>query len=78
MKTPIDMFAAMTGMMIVLAGGAACLAASRVIYCDARAPGNNSGSSWANAYVCLQDALKAAGPGVEGRVAQGVYKPDRR
>jgi len=78
MKTPIDMFAAMTGMMIVLAGGAACLAASRVIYCDARAPGNNSGSSWANAYVCLQDALKAAGPGVEVRVAQGVYKPDRR
>lgn len=78
MQTPIHIYAAMTGAMIALASGAVCLAASPVVYCDARAPGNNSGSSWTNAYVCLQDALKVAGPGVEVRVAQGVYKPDRR
>jgi predicted outer membrane repeat protein len=47
-----------------------------VIYCDARAPGTNDGSDWANACLCLQYALKIAGPGAEIRVAQGVYKPD--
>ncbi|HON90709.1 MAG TPA: right-handed parallel beta-helix repeat-containing protein [Sedimentisphaerales bacterium] len=78
MQTPIFIYAVMTGAVIVLAGGVVGLAASQVVYCDARAPGNNSGSSWSNAYVCLQDALKVAGPGVEVRVAQGIYKPDRR
>jgi predicted outer membrane repeat protein len=78
MKTPIHRYAATAGVVIALVAGATCLAASPVVYCDARAPGVNNGSSWANAYVCLQDALKVAGPGVEIRVAQGVYKPDRR
>jgi hypothetical protein len=68
----------MTGVLIALAAGVTCLGASPVIYCDARAPGLNNGSSWANAYVCFQDALKVAGPGMEVRVAQGVYQPDRQ
>jgi len=72
MQMPIFIYAVMTGAVIVLAGGVVGLAASQVVYCDARAPGNNSGSSWSNAYVCLQDALKVAGPGVEVRVAQGI------
>jgi len=66
----------MTGLLLALLGRAVCLAGSPVIYCDARATGANSGSDWANAYLCLQDALMAARPGAEIRVAQGTYKPD--
>ncbi len=53
---------------------------ARVIYVDDDASGANNGSSWAHAYRYLQDALadaNAAPEGVEIRVAQGVYKPDR-
>lgn len=49
------------------------------MYVDGRADGANDGSSWADAYVHLQDATAAAaGGGIsEIRVAQGVYRPDR-
>ncbi len=53
---------------------------ARVIYVDDDAGGANDGSSWAHAYRYLQDALtdaNVAPEGVEIRVAQGVYKPDR-
>jgi len=54
-------------------------AAGDIIYVDADAPGANNGSSWENAYVCLQNALAdAAEKPVEIRVAQGIYKPDRQ
>jgi hypothetical protein len=46
------------------------------IYVDAGAHGKNDGSSWANAFVYLQDALTKALPGDTLRVAEGLYWPD--
>ena len=48
----------------------------RIVYVDKDATGANNGSSWADAYNYLQDALMFAGAGCEIRVAEGVYKPD--
>lgn len=45
------------------------------IYVDKDAKGNDSGSSWKNAYTDLQDAIKAAKLGTEIWVADGTYKP---
>lgn len=53
---------------------------AKIIYVDDNAAGANNGSSWTNAYNCLQDALTDANSAekpVEIKVAQGVYKPDR-
>jgi hypothetical protein len=55
----------------------ACAAGGQTIFVDANAVGANNGTSWADAYNCLQDALAAASSGAEVRVAQGTYKPDR-
>jgi hypothetical protein len=49
----------------------------RTIYVDADAVGANDGSSWADAFNHLQDALGASAYGDQIRVAQGTYKPDR-
>jgi hypothetical protein len=48
----------------------------RIVYVDADATGNNDGSSWADAYNQLQDALAVAYFGDKIWVAQGVYRPD--
>jgi parallel beta-helix repeat protein len=53
-------------------------ATGRVIYVDVDAVRQFDGSSWALGYRCLQDALAEVRPGDEIRVAEGVYKPDRR
>ncbi|MCB9351762.1 MAG: hypothetical protein H6573_30355 [Lewinellaceae bacterium] len=42
---------------------------------DKDATGNNNGSSWADAFTDLQDALRAAYPGDQVWVAEGVYYP---
>ncbi len=54
-------------------------AGAKIIYVDADAAGANNGSSWADAYNFLQDALTDVDLSerpAEIRVAQGVYKPD--
>jgi len=51
-------------------------ATGKIIYVDADANGLNDGSSWADAYNYLQDALATAASGDEIRVAQGIYRPD--
>jgi parallel beta-helix repeat protein/predicted outer membrane repeat protein len=56
------------------------LRAPQIIYVDADATGANDGSSWADAYNFLQDALadaNASAKPIDIRVAQGVYKPDQ-
>jgi len=48
-----------------------------IYYVDDDASGASDGSSWADAYNYLQDALAAASSGDEIWVAEGVYKPDQ-
>lgn len=64
-------------MATLLLGASNAIKAGPIIFVDADAGGSNNGSSWANAFNYLQDALTAAAGGSEIRVAQGVYKPDR-
>lgn len=51
--------------------------AQRVLYVDAAAGGSDDGSSWADAFTALQDALATAESGDEIWVAAGVYRPDQ-
>jgi hypothetical protein len=55
-------------------------AIGKIIYVDGSAAGTNNGSSWADAYNYLQDALidaNTAKKPVEILIAQGIYKPDQ-
>ncbi|HMN42070.1 MAG TPA: right-handed parallel beta-helix repeat-containing protein [Phycisphaerales bacterium] len=71
--------------MAALATAAVVHAQPRVIYADAsNTAGAHTGASWQTAYRDLQDALLAARidpnratRGVEVRIAQGIYTPDR-
>ncbi|UCG32315.1 MAG: C10 family peptidase, partial [Phycisphaerales bacterium] len=50
---------------------------SSVMFVDVDAPDGGDGSSWANAYNRLQDALAAVQQGQQIWVAEGVYRPDQ-
>lgn len=51
-------------------------ASAQVIYVDGNAPGvTQDGQSWCTAHLRLQNALSAATPGTEIRVADGVQTP---
>ncbi|MCB0549084.1 MAG: gliding motility-associated C-terminal domain-containing protein [Phaeodactylibacter sp.] len=45
------------------------------IFVDLDAAGNNNGTSWADAFTDLQDALKVAYAGDQVWVAEGIYRP---
>jgi predicted outer membrane repeat protein len=49
----------------------------KTYYVDMDAPGNNDGSNWSDAYLCMQDALEIVQYGDEIRVAKGIYRPDQ-
>ncbi len=57
-------------------GGSICPAcpSNNDLYVDDTATGTNDGSSWANAFTDLQDAL-AIGEGKTIHIAEGTYKP---
>lgn len=79
--------AALTGQMSVDLSGNARILNGRVdmgayetrpvFHVDADAKGLNNGSTWADAFTSLQDALAAAVEVDLIRVAAGTYKPDR-
>jgi len=65
------------GLIMVAGVALGQTAGAQVIYVDADANGGNDGSSWLDAFGCLQDALAGAVTGDEIVVAGGVYRPDR-
>ena len=57
--------------------GGSALAQQNVLYVDDDAAFLGDGQSWQSAHRYLQDALSAAQPGTEIRIARGTYRPDR-
>ena len=67
--------------VVLAAGTGSAVTHGKTIYVDPDAAGAKNGTSWADAYKFLQDALADANSSekpVEIRLAQGVYKPDRK
>ncbi len=62
--------------VVFVSAGSAGIAVGKVVYVDGRASGADNGTSWADAYNYLQDALTVAQYDDEIWVAQGIYKPD--
>lgn len=71
-KVVVATFAMVAAMVPTLATP---VSAATTIHVSASASGANDGSSWADAYVDLQDALAVAGAGDEVRIAGGTYEP---
>ncbi|MBN2270210.1 MAG: hypothetical protein JXN61_06325, partial [Sedimentisphaerales bacterium] len=55
--------------ILILASVIAGIASGKIIYVDDNASGANTGSSWSDAYLYLQDALTFASAGDEIRLA---------
>ncbi|HEX4824274.1 MAG TPA: MopE-related protein [Candidatus Polarisedimenticolaceae bacterium] len=55
---------------------AALDAMNQVYYVDSTAAGLNNGTSWANAFKELNEAIKLATPGARILIAEGTYLPD--
>ncbi|WP_193210713.1 right-handed parallel beta-helix repeat-containing protein [Luteolibacter marinus] len=49
-----------------------------VVHVDKSVPVSGDGSTWANAFKYLRDALNATGPGYEVWIAEGTHYPDER
>ena len=78
MMSKMNLKALLTSCLIAVAIGRTAI--TRTIYVDDDAIGANNGSSWMDAYNCLQDALTDANSAekpVEIGVAQGLYNPDQ-
>jgi predicted outer membrane repeat protein len=63
--------------VLFLIGVVHSTATGRIIYVDDDAVGAGDGSSWANAFNYLQDALITASAGDEIRIAEGIYRPNQ-
>lgn len=57
-------------------GNATVFGQATTMFVDAQAKGKNDGSSWADAFVGLQDALAVTQKGDRIHVAKGLYTPD--
>ena len=62
--------------LLALLASMAAKSFGRVIYVDADSTEGGRGSSWDDAYLCLQTALSDAQNGDVIRVAAGTYRPD--
>ncbi len=74
-RTGLPMLTAIAMVAAVLRLASPAGAAGATIYVDVSAVGGDDGSSWADAFTGLQDALAVADPGDDILVAQGIYTP---